>query len=141
MIYILLIIILLVLSIIDEKSRMVPEGLSLLCILIALNTHAIFGTANLSIIGLTVGVLSVWLISQTGIIKLGGGDTKVIGLIGACLGWVVSLETLVLSVLLYRMFFFKRNKTIAFVPVIFEAFIIVSIGVFICHLVKLFSQT
>lgn len=136
MIFILLIALLLLLSLVDEKTLTVPEGLSLLAVLIGLDVHAATGTANMAIIGLTVGVMSVWVLNQTPVIKLGGGDAKVIGFIGAWLGWQVALETLAISVILYKAFFSARKQK-AFVPIIFEGFLIVSIGVLLCHLVKL----
>jgi prepilin signal peptidase PulO-like enzyme (type II secretory pathway) len=134
--YLFIIITLTGLSIIDEESRMVPEGLSLLAILAGLFIHTFSNTANMAIYGLIAGILSVCLLNQTRLIKLGGGDAKVIGIIGASLGWQIALITLAIAVLIFKLFF-KNKKQVAFVPIIFEAFVIVTVGIGICHLVKL----
>lgn len=136
LIYIFLFAMLLLISAFDIYDKVVPEGLSLLGILGVLNYQLYHGNIHLSVVGLTVGVFSVWALNQMRFMKLGGGDAKVMGLIGSCLGWEISIATLGLSIVLYFLFFRKKLRNIAYVPVITWAFM----GVWICQVVRYFFR-
>lgn len=126
MISFLLIIFLLIASVIDIRTKVINEGLSLMSILFVLNYQVYFGNIKLAILGMTFGVLFTWIINITRLQKLGGGDAKIFSLIGACLGWLTTLATFITAWILFLPFRKKRH-TIAYVPFITAAFILVTI--------------
>ena len=98
---------LLALSVIDLRTRLLPDDITLpfLWLGLLLNTAGVFTDLGSAVIGATAGYMSLWLIHHsfrllTGKEGMGYGDFKLFALFGAWLGWqqlpmIVLLSSLV----------------------------------------------
>lgn len=104
---------------VDIKTKIIQDGLSLLGILVFLNWQLFFGDIRMAIIGLTVGVLTTFFFNEISGTMVGGGDAKIMGLIGCVIGWQV-VFVLILSKILCWVYRKVTNnyKTIAYAPFI-----------------------
>lgn len=121
-------------NIIDWKIKEVPDGISLLGILIAINYNLFFGDVRMAIIGGTLGILFVAMLNWLNIQRLGGGDSKLAGMIGAFTNWLVVAGVLVLAYAVSRIRL-KGEKEIAYTPYMTVALIsigVVTIGIKLC---------
>ena len=111
-------------SIIDFYTKRIPDGITLLGTLIAINWHLYYGDITLCVSGLTTGILTVWLMNQLKLQTVGGGDCKLIGLIGACFGQKVVLFTIIVAWILFQIIslILRKGKSIAYAPFITIAF-------------------
>ncbi len=98
---------LLIVSFIDLSHRIIPDWISLPGIVIGLIFSWMTGSPGLwsSLIGVLVGGGALWLIAAgyewiRGTEGMGGGDIKLLGMIGAFLGWEGVLVTIFMSSLL-----------------------------------------
>ncbi len=128
MIYLLAILALIGISIEDKKTMAIHDGITLLGTLAVLNIHLFFGDIKLCIIGLTAGIMSIFFMNASGLQKLGGGDMKLMGLLGAIFGWQVAVATTGLAWLIYKACSGRSTaRYMAYSPFITVAFILVSI--------------
>ena len=123
---------LMLISVLDCKTKEITDGLSLLGIILALNFQLSNGDIKLAIVGINAGILIVWLMNCLRFTRLGGGDAKLMAFIGACLGWKVVLLTALLAFVIFGLSKNRlRNKGIsqvAYSPFISGGLIIVWIG-------------
>jgi len=92
-----LLLVLLIVCIIDIKTKKIPD----LITITGMITGLIYNHFALnSILGILVGVLSVHCLNTAKIQKLGGGDAKLMGMLGAFWGWPVIFISL-LSLFLF----------------------------------------
>lgn len=118
------IIYLIIISYYDIKTHIIADGMTLLGMLIALNYQLFFGSITQSIIGLTVGVSGIFIINTLKIQHLGGGDAKLLGMIGAFTNWQVALLTILIAYFL-RKIIKSKKKVSAYAPFITTSFILV----------------
>lgn len=101
---------LLALTIIDLETQLLPDSITKTFIMLGLllNAASLFGwhvaltTALSSLIGFSIGYGVLWLLSLTyfkltGQHGMGGGDLKLLGMIGAFLGWKAVLVALFIA--------------------------------------------
>lgn len=79
---------------IDIEHMILPDKITIPMIWIGLiaNTQNMFTSANSAILGAVIGYCTFWIIATVfkrirGIDGLGGGDHKLLAMLGACLGW------------------------------------------------------
>lgn len=124
-----LIILLFFVSRVDLKTKIISDGITLLGMLIALNLQLFFGDIKACVLGITAGILVVWIMNLIRVQKLGGGDAKLMGLIGACVGWPMALATAGVAFILFLpVKYGSKQKSIAYAPYITVAFI----GIVLC---------
>jgi len=88
---------------IDLEHRIIPDAITLPALVLGLAASPLFGTARLdAVIGAVVGAGGFWLLgtvyrSVRGVEGLGGGDVKLAGALGACLGWQGVVLTMMLG--------------------------------------------
>lgn len=132
-----LLILLLIITYSDIKTKIIYDGLTLFGILVFLNWQCFTGNIWMSVIGLTVGVFSTFVLNQIGKSNLGGGDAKSFGLIGSVIGWQV-IYVLILSKIIcwgYR----KGSKNYEILP--FAPFILIAfLGVILSDIVIFYSR-
>ncbi|MEH2921071.1 prepilin peptidase [Samsonia erythrinae] len=122
---------LLVLTVIDLKTLLLPDmlTLSLLWIGLLFNLHGIFVPLNEAVVGVIAGYLSLWLLYwvfkyATGKDALGYGDFKLLAALGAWLGWralpnlvlVAALSGLVVTLVWRGLRKENMDKPLAFGP-------------------------
>ena len=132
--YIVFIILLIGANIVDWKIKEVPDGISLLGILIAINYNLFFGDVKTSIIGGTLGILFVAMLNWFMVQRLGGGDSKLAGMVGAFTNWSVIFGVLVIAYVISRIPL-KKDREIAYTPYMTMAFMligIVAVGIKLC---------
>ena len=95
---------LIVLSMIDFKTTLLPDNITLplLWLGIVANYHDLFCTLEESVLGAIFGYLSLWLVFHvfkiiTGKEGMGYGDFKLLALLGAWLGWQYLLAIILIS--------------------------------------------
>lgn len=106
-----LIFLLLLISLIDIKTKTIPDWI----IAIGMITGIVLNGWS-ALLGIIIGIFFVHLLNTFNITHLGGGDYKLIGMIGAFLGWKV-VFVLVLY-LLFSFFLKHRYKRIIASPFI-----------------------
>lgn len=117
---------LIVISYVDIKTKTISDGITLLGILAALHVQLHYGDIAAAINGLTVGFGLVYLMFVLGLNRIGGGDAKLIAMLGAFFGWKVAvLTTLVAWVIFYPFRNWNRGGDVAYAPAITAAFIMV----------------
>ena len=112
---------------IDFDHQLLPDSLTLPLLWLGLlvNTQSLFVDPVTAIIGAACGYLALWSIYWifkilTGREGMGYGDFKMLGMVGAWLGWEILPMTLLLSagvglaVMLPQMLFLGRDRTKAF---------------------------
>lgn len=104
---VLLLILLLYVSVVDIKTKVIADGITLLGILLALNYQVFYGDVKAAVLGMTAGIMIVWIMNNLRIHNVGGGDAKLIGLIGACTNWRVAIGTALMA---YLVSLFRRQK-------------------------------
>jgi len=120
-----LIIFLLIICYIDVETKVIGDGMTLLGILVALNYQLFFGNIHASIMGLTAGVWIVWIMNLWKIRNLGGGDAKLMAMIGAFTSWPIVIITATIASILFDPYKKKRKeRSIAYAPFITMSFII-----------------
>ena len=132
--YIVFIILLIGANIVDWKIKEVPDGISLLGILIAINYNLFFGDVKTSIIGGTLGILFVAMLNWFMVQRLGGGDSKLAGMVGAFTNWSVIFGVLVIAYVISRIPL-KKDREIAYTPYMTMALMligIVAVGIKLC---------
>lgn len=132
--YAIFIILLMGANIIDWKIKEVPDGISLLGILIAINYNLFFGDVKTSIIGGTLGILFVAMLNWSGVQRLGGGDSKLAGMVGAFTNWMIIFAVLVVAYVISRIPL-KKDREIAYTPYMTLALMsigIVAVGIKLC---------
>jgi len=112
----LLIPILLLACLFDIKTKIIPVYLTVGGIALG-----IFFTRNIvfSSLGVAIGFLSVWIINNTRLHILGGGDAKLFSVIGSFLGWQITLLSIFLAWVLYMPF--KTGEPKPYAPFILTA--------------------
>lgn len=140
MIIFLLALTLLCVSLYDLKNKVVLDGVTLVGMLLALNTQLLIGDIHACVWGITAGIGAVWAGNLVGIHRLGGGDAKLLALIGSFLGWQIALLTWALSVLAFNIWFHRaeRQQLEPYAPFITAGYLI---GVIAWHAATLFSRT
>lgn len=124
---ILLILVLIYVSSIDIETRIIPDGITLIGILVALNYQLYCGNIEVSIMGMTAGVLIIWVLNILKVNNLGGGDAKLMSLIGACTSWQIVLGTALIANLVsmpHRDKELMLQKPYAYAPFITIGFVI-----------------
>lgn len=120
MIILLLILFLILATLVDWKTKIIPDGLTLLGIIIALHYQFLSGNVWQALLGIDAGIGIIWLMN---IIKkrgnFGGGDAKLLAFIGTILGWKV-IFVFFISLLLLIGF---RKITKNYAPIAFAPFI------------------
>lgn len=113
----------------DLKSKKIYDGVTLINMLLALNFHLFFGDIKLCVIGLTAGILSVAFINLTRLQNLGGGDAKLMGMIGSFVGWKAAVLTIVIAFIIDKLWkrHFKRESCYPYSPYITAGFILVTL--------------
>lgn len=122
---------LLCLTVIDIDHQLLPDNITvpLLWVGVLANYFGLFTTLESSVIGAIAGYLSFWIIFQvhyrlTGREGLGYGDFKLLGALGAWLGWemlplivlLASLTGTVIALVMMVASKLKRRATISFGP-------------------------
>jgi len=125
MIYFILIAFLLIISIRDIHTKIIADGYTLIGILVGLNYQLFYGDIRTSVLGLTCGVLTVWIMNALKIQRIGGGDCKLMGMIGAFTCWQIALGTALLSYLIFLpVKHMSKQRVIAYAPFITLGFIL-----------------
>jgi len=119
-----LLLLLVVISIIDIRTKIISDGFTVTGILIALLMGVFAHHFFSSLVGALVGVLSIRLLNDLRLQRLGGGDAKLVGMIGAFMGWKIALLTAVFSSLAFIPARFIRVKGIAYAPFITIGFVL-----------------
>lgn len=103
--------ILIIISFIDIQHQIIPNQLVIICLILGVLLSLTNITIHYrdAILGLIVGSGSLLLISMTVLLiigkeGMGGGDVKLLGVIGLFLGWKLTLLTLLLSIYLGGIF-------------------------------------
>lgn len=126
---ILLLAMLVVISMVDIATKTIKDGITLTGLLVALNVQLFYGDIKTAVIGMTVGVLFMWILNLIKAQTVGGGDVKLMALLGACVGWGACV-----GIALVALGGFKVYKTInqpegsvAYAPFITFGFIMVNL--------------
>ncbi len=130
--YSLMIILLVIAAFFDLKYRIVPDKVSVGGIVVGLvfslfvpQLHSVSGhihSLGLSILGILIGGGSIYFMMVAGDLLfkkdlIGGGDVKLLAMIGAFMGWEIALLTLFLALFLCVVYGIIVNiRTIAFGP-------------------------
>lgn len=136
MIKILLILALLGISFHDIKTHVIKDGVSLFGILIALHYQLFYGDIKVGIIGMTAGILSVFVMNTLKIQTLGGGDAKLMGMIGAFTNWQIAVLTTLGALALSKIIKAKAEIR-PYAPFITASFIMVIICQTVTSLLKM----
>jgi len=125
MLIISLILFLILITILDCKTKIIPDGLSLLGIIAILHYQYYAGNIWQALLGIDMGIGIVWIMNCLRLNSLGGGDAKLMALIGSVMGWQVILAVALLAWVIFLPFKYKlKQKKVAYSPFIFVAFII-----------------
>lgn len=96
--------VLLVLAVIDLRTQLLPDSITMpfLWLGLLLNTSAMFTSLTSAVVGATIGYLLLWLLYHafrllTGKKGMGYGDFKLLAMIGAWLGWQVLPLTIIIA--------------------------------------------
>ncbi len=113
---------LIALTFIDLDHQLLPDSITLPLLWLGLlaSLHPVFADTRSSIIGAVAGYLSLWLVYQlfkivTGKEGMGYGDFKLLGMLGAWLGWqalpvVILMSSLVGALVGIALILFKRHE-------------------------------
>ncbi len=115
MINFILLFVLLIISVIDIKTKHIPDLITVPGILAGLVYNHF---ALNSIFGIVAGIGIVHCLNTLKIFRLSGGDAKLMGMFGAFLGWQAVLIILGMSILLslpYKVYRLIENKEGSFV--------------------------
>lgn len=122
----LLVLYLAIICYIDVKTKTIGDGFTLLGILVALNQQLFYGDIEASVLGITAGVGIVWIMNIARLKNLGGGDAKLVAMIGAFTDWKVAVSTALVAAIIFLPFSYgPRAKRVAYAPYITVAFILV----------------
>lgn len=120
-----IILLLIAISYIDIKTKTISDGITLCGILVALHVQLHYGDIAACINGLSVGFSLVYSMFILGINRIGGGDAKLIAMLGAFFGWKIAVVTTLMAWILFIPF---RNLNggagVAYAPAITVAFVI-----------------
>ena len=122
-----LIIILLAICYYDIKTHRIPNWVTFGGMILAVTYNIIFpGDLKTVLLAIAVGIIGVAIINITGFQKLGGGDAKLISMIGAfTASWKIVILIIVWSYVtssLFRFLYYGKG-TIAYSPFITLSFI------------------
>lgn len=127
-----LIITLLFISVEDIRTHMISDGFTVTGTFIAIIWHFCNGNILFPLVGCLAGVLIVWLLHTCKLQRVGGGDAKLMGMIGAFMGWQVAVSTFLLSSVfsilsrnLRKLLILKGMRGYAYSPFITMAFMVV----------------
>ena len=124
----LLIIFLFLITLVDYETRTIPDGLSLLGILLVLHYQSYTGGIGPALLGIDAGIGVVWAMNSLKLTGLGGGDAKTMALIGACFGWQAAVMTALFAWLIYLPFKYRiKQRTVAYSPYILAGFFMVKL--------------
>ncbi len=131
--YLLLVWFLIPLFVIDMKTQILPDVLTLSLMWIGLIYQMYFGDLQEGVIGAMVGYLSLWLVYWLfKIIRkkegMGYGDFKLLAALGAWVGWMALPKLLLIASVLSLLFFaisqVKKDQAFAFGPFLITAYAI-----------------
>lgn len=107
----------------------IPDGISLLGILIALHLQYNDGNILQALLGIDMGIGVMWIMNCLKLQRVGGGDAKLMALIGVFTNWQVALCTALIALLIYLPFKYRlKQKTVAYSPYIVGGLVVCLIG-------------
>ena len=119
---------LLLISWVDYNTKIIGDGLTLLGILVVLNYQLFFGDMQQVVWGINAGIGIVWIMNVLKLNKVGGGDAKLMALIGAFTGWQIAISNFLISIIIFMPVRYKlKQKAIAYAPFITGAFVVVKL--------------
>lgn len=113
-------------TVIDIKYKVIYDGITLLGCLIILHYQFLQGDIKQCLLGIDTGILIVWIMNLVKLNRLGGGDTKLMALVGAALGWKAIIVIAPLAWLICKVCrIWNKEKSIAYAPFISTATLMV----------------
>jgi len=129
---------LLFISYVDIKTKVIKDGITLFGILIALNWHLFIGNITVAVLGMTAGVGIAWGMELFKLNRLGGGDVKLLALIGACMGWQVAVSTAITAFIIFLPVKYRsKQKKVAYAPFITMSFVLVNLWLIVTSFLRI----
>lgn len=132
MITILLTLYLIVITIIDCKTKTISDGFTLLGIILSLNYAVYHGGISNAVMGINAGIGIVLLMNILGLITLGGGDAKLAAMIGSFIGWQAVIAIMIISLPVF--YLIRKGQREAYSPYILTGFGVFQLWNVISHL-------